>query len=61
MFNPNDTRMKYDKTSYQEQLERSVFPGVYKLNNSYNDCPDCDQNIPNDPFIRFQNYGQNAL
>ena len=60
MFNPNDTRMKYDKTSYQEQLERSVFPGVYQLNTPYNDCTDCDQNIPNDPFIRFQNYGQNA-
>ena len=60
MFNPNDTRLKYDNNSYQEQLERSIFPGSYQLNTPYNDCNDCDKIMPNDPFVRFQNYGQNS-
>jgi len=59
MFNPNDTRMKYDNSSYQEQLLRSIYPGSYQLNTPFNDCDDCSQNIPNDPFIRYQNYGHN--
>ena len=57
MYNPNDTRMKYDKGSYQEQLERSIFPGAYKLTTPHNDCKECNQYIPNDPEIRYQNYG----
>ena len=59
-LNPNDTRMKYDKSSYQEQLERSIFPGVYKLITPHNDCDDCNQYAPNDPHIRYQNYGHHT-
>jgi hypothetical protein len=60
MFNPNDTRLKYDTSSYQEQLVRSIYPGAYQLNTPYNDCKDCDEYVPNDPFIRYQNYGHNT-
>jgi hypothetical protein len=60
MYNPNDTRMKYDKGSYQEQLERSIFPGIYKLITPHNDCADCNQYVPNDPEIRYQNYGHHT-
>lgn len=60
MFSPNDTRTKYDDGSYQEQLQRSIFSGIYQLNQPYNDCNDCSQTIPNDPHIRFQNYGHNS-
>jgi hypothetical protein len=60
MFNPNDTRMKYDNNAYQEQLKRSIYSGVYNLETPYNDCDECNQFIPNDPFIRYQNYGQNT-
>jgi hypothetical protein len=60
MLNANDTRLKYDNNSYQEQLERSVFPGAYQINTPYNDCNDCAQIVPNDPFIRYQNYGQTS-
>jgi hypothetical protein len=57
---PNDTRLKYDSGSYQEELKRSIFPGIYQLNSPYNDCNDCGVIIPDDPFIRYQNYGQNT-
>ena len=57
MYNPNDTRMKYDNSAYQEQLERSLYPGVYNLNTPHNDCDECNQFMPNDPEIRYQNYG----
>jgi hypothetical protein len=59
-LNPNDTRMRYDKSSYQEQLERSIFPGVYNLITPHNDCNDCDQYVPNDPEIRYQSYGHHT-
>ena len=57
---PNDTRLKYDSGSYQEELTRSIFPGIYQLNSPYNDCGDCGALIPDDPFMRYQSYGQNT-
>jgi hypothetical protein len=57
---PNDTRLKYDSGSYQEELTRSIFPGIYQLNSPYNDCNDCGVVMPDDPFIRFQGYGQHT-
>ena len=60
MYNPNDTRMKYDKSSYQEQLERSIYSGSYHLNTPHNDCQDCNQYVPDDPTIRYQYYGHNT-
>ena len=56
----NDTRLKYDNDSYKEKLIRSIYPGIYQLNSPYNDCNDCGVVMPDDPFIRFQAYGQNT-
>lgn len=60
MNTPNDTRLKYDNGSYQEELTRSIYPGIYQLSSPYNDCSDCGIIIPDDPFIRYQGYGQNT-
>ena len=60
MYNPNDTRMRYDNSSYQEQLERSVYEGAYQLGTPNNDCNECYQYVPNDPEIRYQYYGHNT-
>ena len=60
MNTPNDTRLKYDYGSYQEQLSRSIYPGLYQLNSPFNDCNNCGVTIPDDPYIRYQNYGQNT-
>jgi|LauGreDrversion4_2_1035121.scaffolds.fasta_scaffold523327_2 hypothetical protein len=60
MNTPNDTRMKYDFGSYQEELARSIYPGIYQLNSPYNDCNNCGVTIPDDPYIRYQGYGQNT-
>jgi len=60
MNTPNDTRLKYDNGSYQEQLSRSIYPGLYQLNSPYNDCNTCAVRIPDDPFMRYQSYGQNT-
>ncbi len=60
MYNPNDTRMRYDNSSYQEQLQRSVYAGSYQLNKPNNDCEDCYQYVPDDPTIRYQKYGHHT-
>jgi len=59
MFNPTDTRLKYDNGSYQESVERSIYSGAYQLMTPYNDCNECMGYVNNDPNIRFQAYGQN--
>ena len=55
-----DTRLNYDSCSYKEQLKRSVGPGLYQLETPYNDCKECFQDVPNDPALIYQNYGQNT-
>ena len=55
-----DTRLNYDSCSYKEKLRRTVGPGLYQLESPYNDCNDCSQDIPGDPSLRYQNYGQNT-
>jgi hypothetical protein len=55
-----DTRLNYDSCSYKEKLRRTVGPGLYQLESPYNDCADCSQDIPADPSLRYQNYGQNT-
>jgi len=60
MFNPNDTRMKYDNNSYVEELSRSLYPGFYQLTTPHNDCNECNRVMPNDPFVRYQNYGHHT-
>lgn len=55
-----DTRLNTDECSYSEQLKRSIDPGLYYLNTPYDDCGKCDPVLPDDPFLRFQNYGPNS-
>ena len=57
---PNDTRLSYDSSSYDEKLKRSIAPGLYNVNVPDNDCDDCAQDIPADPHLRFQKYGHNS-
>ena len=57
---PNDTRLKYDTSSYQEELQRSLYPGVYSIITPHNDCDDCHQFLSNDPHLRFQSYGHHS-
>jgi len=59
-YYPNDTRIKYDDNSYQEELQRTIYSGFYQLNSPYNDCNECSKFIPNDPHIRYQNYGHES-
>ena len=59
MNQPNDTRINYDSCSYTEKLKRTIGPGLYSLNTPYNDCSDCD-GFPDDPSLRYQNYGPNT-
>jgi hypothetical protein len=55
-----DTRLNYDSCSYKEKLRRTVGPGLYQLESPYNDCRDCSQDIPADPSLRYQEYGQST-
>lgn len=55
------THFKTDSCSYQEQLRRSIGPGMYSLNTPGNDCgPECQRDIPADPYIRYQTFGPGA-
>jgi len=56
----NDNKLIYDNNSYVEQLQRSIGPGKYALNTPYDDCNTNMQFMPNDPYIRYQNYGPNT-
>jgi hypothetical protein len=60
MNTPNESRLRYDLNSYKEGLKRSMYPGIYQLDTPYNDCSDCGILIPDDPFMRYQGYGQNT-
>ena len=56
-----DTRLINDDCSYSEKLKRSIMPGLYSLNTPYDDCSmNCGPILPNDPYLRFQQYGPNA-
>lgn len=54
--------LRNDSCSYQEQLRRSVGPGMYQLTTPANDGAQdgCHRDIPADPFIRYQAWGPNA-
>ena len=53
-------KLRYDPCSYEERLKATTYPGVYKLNTPANDCEPCAQDIPDDPFIRYQTWGPSA-
>jgi len=56
------TRFIADSCAYNEQLKRSIGPGMYMLNTPANDCGNesCERDIPADPYIRYQSYGPGA-
>ena len=43
--------------SYEEQLKRTIGPGMYMLGTPANDYSDCGRDIPSDPSIRWQQWG----
>lgn len=47
-----------DPCTYEEKLARSVYPGMYWLNTPAADCGACGQDIPADPSLRYQTWGQ---
>ena len=47
----------YDSCSYQEKLRRTVGPGMYMLSTPNNDVRPCSQDIPADPYLRYQHWG----
>jgi len=50
--------LQTDSCTYKEKLRRSIGPGMYKLNTPANDCASpCGQDIPADPYYRFQQWG----
>lgn len=51
------TSLGYDACGYAEGLRMSVGPGVYQLNRPANDCGSCGKDVPNDPHLRWQNWG----
>ena len=57
-----NTQFRTDSCSYNEQLKRSIGPGLYWLNTPANDCgPEgCERDIPADPFLRYQTFGPGA-
>lgn len=51
------TSLGSDGCSYKEQLRRSVGPGMYMLGTPNNDVLPCSQEVPADPYMRFQHWG----
>lgn len=48
----------YDSCSYTEKLRSSVGPGMYMLTTPGNDdIAPCSQDIPADPYMRYQHWG----
>lgn len=53
--------LRTDSCSYQEQLRRTIGPGMYMLNTPANDGgPDCSRDVYADPYMRFQSMGPNT-
>jgi hypothetical protein len=51
------TSERYDSCSYEESLRRAVGPGMYQLGTPANDCASCAQDVPTDPYLRYQKWG----
>lgn len=53
--------LRNDSCSYDEKLRQTTGPGMYMLGRPSNDCGnECSRDIPEDPYFRFQKFGQNA-
>ena len=51
------SRLPYDSCSYTEKLRASVGPGMYMLGTPENDAEVCAQDVPADPYFRYQKWG----
>ena len=49
--------LSYDMPTYEQKLHTSIGPGMYQLATPANDCTSCGQDVPSDPYIRWQNWG----
>ncbi len=51
------TNIRQDYCSYDQQIKKSMGPGLYHLNTPCNDQNVCSQDITPDPYYRYQKYG----
>ena len=51
------TNIRQDYCSYDQQIKKSMGPGLYHLNTPCNDPNACSQDITPDPYYRYQKYG----
>ena len=49
--------LNYDTSTYEQKLRDSIGPGIYQLGTPANDCTACGQDVPFDPYLRWQNWG----
>ena len=55
------TSVRQDGCTYDEQLMRSMYAGLYQVNTPSNDCTyDCSRELNPDPYYRFQKYGNSS-
>jgi len=55
-----NSALRNESCSYQEQLRRSIGPGMYMLGTPANDCGasgGCAKDVPADPYVRYQHWG----
>lgn len=51
------TSLRQDSCSYKEKLRQTIGPGMYQLSKPANDCGVCGQDVPADPYMRWQSWG----
>ena len=51
------TNIRQDYCSYEQQIKKSMGPGLYHINTPCNDPNVCSQDITPDPYLRYQKYG----
>jgi hypothetical protein len=51
------TNIRQDYCSYDQQIKKSMGPGLYHINTPCNDPTACSQDITPDPYYRYQKYG----
>ena len=56
----NFTNQGFDFNAYNEKLKRTMGPGLYNVQTPSNDCAPCKRDIPADPSIRYQKYGNST-
>lgn len=58
-FRMASASLNTDSCSYQEQLRRSIGPGMYMLGTPANDCGgnSCKRDVSADPYLRYQAWG----